>query len=196
MRADEELGAWQRQWQSAAAENDGDSVAGLRQRVMRESRRMKIGLLAPAAVTVGIGGAVLLRALDTLEPSDFALAIGVWIAILIAWAGSLWIAHGTWQPLGETTAAYVDLAIRRCRSGMLTAKFGAVLYVAQFLFILLWKIEVSAIGVAAVLTGWPVVVLGWIGFPLYLVWLGWFLRRKGRELGALVEMQEQIDGGS
>ena len=78
----------------------------------------------------------------------------------------------------------------------MTAKFGAVLYVAQFLFILLWKIEVSAIGVAAVLTGWPVVVLGWIGFPLYLVWLGWFLRRKGRELGALVEMQEQIDGGS
>lgn len=121
MNLDKQLGAWQQQWQAASEETGSDSVEDLRRRVETESRRMRFGLLAPAAVTVGIGGSVLLRAIDSVQSTDLVLAAGVWLSILIAWAGTLWIAHGTWRPLGETTAAYLDVSIRRCRSSIATA---------------------------------------------------------------------------
>ena len=46
----------------------------------------------------------------------------------------------------------------------------------------------------AVLGAWPVVVLGWIGFPLFLVAVRFYVGGKRAELAALVDSQEQIDG--
>jgi len=194
MNFDKQLGAWQQQWQGTHDETGSASVTDLRRRVETESRRMKIGLLAPAAITVGSGGGVLLRAVGTPQTADLVLAVGVWLSILIAWTGTLAIAFGTWRPLGETTAAYVDVSIRRCRSNIRSAKLGIALYLAQFLFILLWTLFTSPASVMSALWAWPVIVIGWIGFPLFLVWVRWYVRGKRTELAALLDSQMQIDG--
>ena len=83
MNTDLELDGWRQQWQRQPVLRE---AAELKESVLRETRRLKLWLLAPAAVTVVIGGGVILQALSLPNPAAMALAIGVWG--FIAWPGS------------------------------------------------------------------------------------------------------------
>ena len=52
--------------------------------------------------------------------------------------------------------------------------------------------ENSPARLAVLLTSWPVILLGWIGLPTYIVWMGWFLRRQRAELGRLLDLKLQL----
>jgi hypothetical protein len=196
MNSDTELAQWQRQWQApGGARNDADSAEDLRRRVTRNSRLLTIGLIAPILVTIGIGGAVIARALTLASPADVALAAEVWVFILVAWAGSLWLARGTWHPLAETTAAFIDISIRRCRSNLRAASFAAWLYVCQLLFVVLWRLLTSSIELTALLTAWPVILLGWVGVPVFFASRSWFMRVQRGELDRLLELERQLRAG-
>jgi hypothetical protein len=153
---------------------------------------MKIGLIAPILVTIGIGGGFTALALMPATAIDVVLVAEVWFFILVTWAGSLWIARGTWSPLAETTAAFVDVSIRRCRSNVRAATFGAWLYVAQLSFIVLWKFYSTSIELAALLTAWPVVLIGWVGLPAFFAWKSWFARRQRVKLEHFLELERQL----
>jgi hypothetical protein len=153
---------------------------------------MKIGLIAPILVTIGIGGGFTALALMPATAIDVVLVAEVWFFILVTWAGSLWIARGTWSPLAETTAAFVDVSIRRCRSNVRAASFGAWLYIGQLLFILLWKFYTTSIEPVALLTAWPVVLIGWVGLPAFFAWKSWFARRQRVKLEHFLELERQL----
>jgi len=195
MSIDAELDSWRRQWRSGPDGAAGaDAAKELTRRVLRDTRRMKLGLIAPVLVTFGIGGAMVLRALRTGQVIDAVLAVECWLFIVVTWVGGLWLARGTWQPLADTTAAFVDISIRRCEANIRSASFGAYLYVLQFLFIVLVKIFGYAVGAAAVLTSPYVILLGWLGLPLVSAAIVWFRRRQRAQLEHLRALRRQLSG--
>ena len=158
--------------------------------------RIMLGLIAPILVTVGIGGWIALRALRSGQMTDAVLAVESWLFILVVWAGCLWIGRGTWRPLADTTAAFIDISIRRCRSNLRAASFGAWLYVCQLLFVMLWRFFSSAIELTALLTSWPVVLLGWVGVPVFFASRSWFMRAQRAELDRLLDLDRQLRAGT
>jgi hypothetical protein len=196
MNTDAELAGWRRQWAAQPdARNNAYLAEDLKRRVTRDSRLMKIGLIAPILVTIGIGGAFIARALTSASPADVVLVAEVWLFILVTWAGCLWLARGTWRPLAETTAAFVDLSIRRCRSNLRGATFGAWLYIGQLVFMLLWTFYSTSIELTDLLTAWPVVLLGWLGLPVFFALRSWFVRGQRGELARLLELERELRAG-
>lgn len=193
MSTDLELDNWRRQWQGGpdhAAQ--AQAAEELRRRVLRDTRRIKLMLVMPALVTVAIGGFVVLRALRTGQVIDLVLAIETWLFIIVVWIGSLWLGRGTWRPLGDTTAAFLDVSIRRCEANLGAASFAAYLYGLQLLFVVLAKVIDSAAGFFAVLTSLPMILLGWLGLPLFYAGIHWYRRRQRAELEHLRELRRQL----
>ena len=149
-------------------------------------------MIGPVLVTVLIGGPIAERAVTSPQPEAVVLAVEVWLFIIVTWIGSLWIGRGTWRPLAETTAAFVDLAVRRCRSNLRAIQFGAVLYLGQLLFVLFWSLRYSSVGLWALLTSWSVVLLGWLGVPAVFGLFFWYTHRKRSELAYLLDVQQQL----
>jgi hypothetical protein len=193
MNTDAELAVWRRQWAAQSdTRNDADWAEDLKRRVTRDSRLMKIGLIAPILVTLGVGGGFTALALTFTSSVGVVLVAEVWLFILVAWVGCLWLARGTWRPLAETTAAFIDLSIRRCRSNLRTATFGAWLYFGQLVFMLLWKLYSTSIELTALVTAWPVILIGWLGLPAFLAWRFWFVRRQRAKLDHFLELERQL----
>src|SRR5688572_7412341 len=108
MNHDAELAAWQRRWLAGSESSGTPDWAGLKKHVARQSRRIRIGLIAPSLVTVGIGSQLIMQAVRSARLTDILLAVEGWIFIIVVWAACLWVARGTWRPFGQTTAAFVD----------------------------------------------------------------------------------------
>ncbi len=190
MNVDLELDGWRQQWQQQPAQ---PTAAALKESVLRETQRLKVMMLAPVAVTVGIGGWVLLRAWLAPAAGAVALAIGVWSYIALAWAGSLWIARGTWRPRAETTAAFLQLAIGRCESALRSVPFAIALYAFELAFVCLWTVRNGMSTAAEMATTPSMIVMGWLGGPLFVVLMLWYARRKQAELRRLRELQRQFE---
>ena len=68
------------------------------------------------------------------------------------------------------------------------------LYVARLVSVILLvtAIENSQPRLVALLTSWPVLLLGWIGLPAYIVWMVWFRRSQRAELARLFDLKRQL----
>ena len=189
MKENVELDRWRLLWQARA---EGPDAADLRDRVERETRRRKAALIAPVLVTLVIGGGTTALAVATRGTQEIAVAIEAWLSIAVTWAVALWIDRGSWAPLGNTTTAFVDISIQRCRSDITGLHVAALLYVAQFVTILALKQFLSPVPVLDLLTAWPVVLIGWVAFPIFLAWAIWYGRRRERELRRLLDLRRQL----
>jgi hypothetical protein len=189
MNENVELDRWRLLWQARA---DGPDAADLRHRVERETRRRKAALIAPVLVTLFIGGGTTALAVATRGTQEIAVAIEAWLFIAVTWGVALWIDRGTWAPLGNATTAFVDISIRRCRSDITGLRVAVLLYVGQFVAILALKQSLSPVPPLDLLTAWPVVLLGWVVFPLFLVWTISYGRSRERELRRLLELRRQL----
>jgi hypothetical protein len=188
MTTDLELDSWRLQWQRQPVRG----AAELKESVLRETRRTKIMLLAPVAVTVIIGGWTLLQVGFFPAPGAISLAIGVWTCIAFAWAGSLWLARGTWRPRAETTAEFLALAIRRCESSLRGVPFGIALYTLELAVMFLWAQRTGTATPTELARSPPFIVLGWFGLPIFLAGAVWYARRKRAELHRLLELRRQL----
>lgn len=106
----------------------------------------------------------------------------------------LWLARGTWRPLADTTAAFIDVSIRRRESYMGGATFGMCLYVLQLVFVALLVYFATNVGAIGVLRSPQMIVIGWIGLPSVLAGGYWFRRRQRAELDWLHELKRQLQG--
>jgi hypothetical protein len=192
---DIEMEKWRRQWQGGAqSASRADELEQLRRRVLRETRWLKLSLIGPIFVTFGVGGGTVLLALLTGWTAHVVIAIESWIFIAVCWIGSLRLARGTWRPLADTTAAFVDVSIRRRESYMRGAMFGLCLYVFQLLFVMVLLDFAMNLGARGILTSPQVIVIGWIGLPSVLVGAYWFRRRQRAQLERLLELKRQLQG--
>lgn len=102
----------------------------------RQSRWMKIALIAPLLATVTIGGWTAGWAVRAPQPHIILLAIWTWILIAAAWTFGLRVDCGNWSPSAEDTATFVDVSVRRCRVRLSAIRFAAGFFLVQIVFVL------------------------------------------------------------
>jgi len=189
MNVDSELEVWRQQWQS-----DDSVPLGLRRKVERQSRFMKIGLMMDILVTVIIGGATIVWAVWSPRPENVLLAVATWEFIATAWAFSLVVNRGNWSPSAQDTAAFVDLSVRRCRSRLASVWFAAGLFLFQMVFVLGWVYRNSPAH-RQPLSTWiffgsiPIDII-WLCTLGFFVFLVWYWRRKQAELAYLLGLED------
>jgi hypothetical protein len=187
MNANVELDTWRQLWQTSA---EGPGAAELRDRVARETRRRRIAAIGPVLVTVVVGGWSLFRAVESPGLDNVLLAVETWIFIAVAWVVALWIERGSWQLLSDPTSTFIDISIRRCETALRGLRFVVVMYVAQFVFILSWRLQFGSSGFAEVMASWPVIVVGWVAGPLLFGFVAWYGRAKRAELSYLLGVRQ------
>ncbi len=192
MNIDSELDLWRRQWQSETA-----VPLDLRRKVKRQSRFMKIVLLADILVTIGIGGGAIAWAVRSPQPDILLLAVVTWLFISAAWAFSFTVNRGAWSAAALDTAAFLDVSIRRCRGRLAAVRFGAGLFLCEIAFCLGW-IHHHAPHHRTPLLPWLLfsslfIDIVWLCTLAFFAFLFWYRRKKRAELAWLLGLQGQSE---
>lgn len=193
MNTDVELEIWREQWQADTAVPEN-----LRRSVERQSRRMKIGLLADTLVTIVMGGGTTALALRSTDRSVAWVAVATWLFLAAAWAFVLTVNRRLWAPSALDTAAFVDLSVRRCQSALTTTWFAAGLFVSEVAFGLGWAYQHSVHG-HTTLWNWLLfsslrIDIVWICTVAFFGAMVWYRRRKRAQLVSLLKLREEIGG--
>ena len=84
-------------------------------------------------------GFTLLRAMRSDEPNTWVSVVFVTCFAVLVWLVAMVLSRGTWRPRDDSIVAYIDLSIHRCRSVIVAAPVGIVLYVAGLIGSLAWR---------------------------------------------------------
>lgn len=191
MNTDVELEIWREQWQ-----RDTAVPVNLRRSVERQSRLMKIGLLADTVVTIVMGGGTTAWALRSTDPDVALVAVATWVFLAAAWAFVLTANRGLWAPSALDTAAFVELSVRRCQSALTTIWFAGALFLCEVAFGLGWGYKHSVQGHAP-LGNW----LWFSSLRIDIVWIctvaffgamAWYRRKKRAELTSLLKLRGEM----
>ena len=135
---DDELEVWRRQWQSQPA-----VPIELIRKVERQTVYLKlewISMILPMLMGIGI---IVAAVINPTIPF-IILAVGTWLFIILGTIIQYQNDKGIWAPAKETTAAYVDLSIRRCRRKLYAIRYGLVFSSLFTVFILVVNYQVLA----------------------------------------------------
>lgn len=191
MNTDVELEIWREQWQAQTA-----VPVNLRRSVERQSRLMKIGLLADTVVTVVMGGGATAWAFLSSEPGVGLVAVATWLFLAAAWIFVLTANRGLWAPSALDTAAFVDLSVRRSRSALTTTWFAGGLFLCEVAFGLGWAYKHSVHGHTP-LGSWLLfsslrIDIVWICTIAFFGAMVWYRRKKRAELASLLRLGEEM----
>ena len=189
MSLDTELQAWQRSWRDQPLPSA--SAAELARLVHRGSRNAIYGTIAAAVFTLLALAPLLRRAVA--GDIDTRFLTGVVIFVALVWGTALWLARGTWRPSDESTAAFIDVSIRRARAAQLGVPVAVVLYGAQLIYVLMSTHRIDGVPWTQMLTSPQFIAVAWIGGPLYIASQVWYARREGRRLERLRQLRSELD---
>jgi hypothetical protein len=193
MSVDRELDYLRRQWQADTAVPRGLPAA-----IERQTHNMRLLLFVQVAVTCGFGIGSIVWALTSFQEDAVVLAVAIWTFLAIAWAFSLANRRGTWKPATSTTAAFLDLAIIRCRRRRRAIAFAPVLYIVVLSFNLAWiwmyhaPMQHNALGLGAFLTSGSNLAVWIVTACLGVLAMSYGHRLRTR-LNNLVILRRQLD---
>jgi hypothetical protein len=191
MERDPELQHWRRQWQTSEV-----IPSDLRRRVERETRSLRRANYWAIAVTAVMGGGAAGWAIVSQRPIAVALAIGVWFFIAVAWVASIGLSRDILRPSAATTAAFLDLSIRRCKRRLQALVAQALLYVTIVTFDLAWiyryQGETRPMDPKAFLTSGVMLVM-WAALAVPVAIGVWYRSRLRNELKNLLSLRKQHD---
>jgi len=189
---DDELEIWRREWNSQPR-----VPVDLIRKVERQTVYMKLGqltLILPLLIGVAAtAAAVWLQTLLTI-----IFAVGVWSFILIMGYLRIKNSRGIWSPAADTTAAYVDLSIRRCRAQIKSIRL--VYVVAPLLTTFVMAVDyliIASYGVLKTRRDFLFMLAAFAyggGIVAIVVWL--MSKKRGKieaELAYLLSLQRQIE---
>jgi ABC-type Mn2+/Zn2+ transport system permease subunit len=185
VKQDVELEQWRDQWQSAS---EAPALDDLSKRVARESRFLRMMLLGDILVTVVIGGAVIVYAMLDPRPATAILVAATWLFIAVAWFFGLSNRKSTWSPSSSTTAAFLDLSIRRCRGNLRASVFGAVLYLVEMAFCLSWLYRETSLSSTVMIS---IALITLLLAALLIV----YRKKKRADLNYLLNLQHELETG-
>lgn len=188
---EEELELWRRQWHSQPA-----IPIELIRKVERQTVYLKLqrlSLILP--VLVGIGTIVLAFMTPTLP--WILLSVGTWVFIIVGLIFQFRNDKGIWAPAAETTAAYVDLSITRCRKQLNDIRYSFIFspLLTTFVLVALYQVlaDSGALRTArdyAIMAGSFLYAAGIVGIVLLL------MRAKRKkvqaELAYLLDLQRKL----
>lgn len=191
MNTDAELEIWRKQWQS------GTTVPlELRTKVERQSRFMKIALIADILVTIVMGGGTTGWAVRAPQPDIVLLAAATWVFLAAAWTFTLTVNRGKWSPSAQDTAAFVNLSVRRCRGRLAAVWFASGLFLFQIVFVLGWVYRNSPAHRQPLLTwllfGSTPIDIVWLCTLAFFSFLVWYQRKKRAELIYFLNLRGQM----
>ena len=190
MNTDLELELWRRHWQA-----EMQVPIELRKRVERETRRIRILLWVDVAVTVIIGPAVTLWAVNSHRWPVTVLAIWSWLLIVVAWLFKATNDPGNWSGKAPDTEAFLELSRRRCRASLRALAFSCVLYILQVSFCLAWVYrevnQSSPVTIRQFLALTPSIAVWVVSAVLFFAAI-WYWRRKRDELAYLTSLQKDL----
>jgi hypothetical protein len=190
MNTDMELEIWREQWQS-----DASIPADLQRKVDRQSRQMKIGLIANIVVTAAMGGGWTAWALLSKDSGIAMVAMAVWFFVAVAWTFVLRINRGLWRPSAVDAATFVNLSVKRCEAVLQAVWFAGILFVAEAVFDLSWiylHTDIHYGWILWLLFGSLRTDIVWILTVAFFGGLVWYWRRKRRELIRLLKLRDEM----
>jgi len=185
---DTELRAWQREWREQAISSA--TVEELARSVRRGSRHAIYGTAAAALFTLIAVAPLIRRAIAGTIDTQFLT--GILTFVVLVWATALWLARGTWRPRDESTSAFLDVSIRRCRAAMFGVPVAFVLYAAELVYVLISMQRIEAVDMGTLLRSPQFIAVGWVGGPLYLAGQLWYGYRQNQRLQRLRGLQAQL----
>jgi hypothetical protein len=135
--ADDELREWIADWQTEP-EPAPEVRDAIRRRVKRQTLKMMLSLAGEVVLTLGLLGIVINSAVRWPEPLNLAAMAGLVVLIFWAIGSSLWFRRGTWRPSAETTSAFLDLSILRCRRRLAALRAGWFLLAMEEAILIPW----------------------------------------------------------
>jgi hypothetical protein len=183
MNLDTELEVWRQDWQSESA-----VFTGLRQKVKRQSRWMRIVLAADILITIAIGGGVIWSAFRSPGADMFVLAGATWIFLVTAWSFAIRNNRGHWSPSASDTLSFLDISIRRCQRRLAAVPFAAALFLSEIVFCLIWSYHHSPERHSS-LASW--LLFGSVAF-LFFGFLFWYRHKKRAELRCLLNISRDL----
>jgi hypothetical protein len=187
------LESLRQRWQGQAPPST--DVAALRQLVEVESRNNRRTLVIVAIGTLLLLGYTILSALRSNEPNTWVSVVFVTSFSVLIWLVALVLSRGTWRPRDESIAAYIDLSIHRCRSVIVAAPIGIILYVAGLVGSLAWRQRLLGIEWQQLLQAPEMILAGWIGAPAYAIGMIINARAQRRRLPFLEKLRRELGEG-
>ena len=164
--------------------------ARLRGIVERQRRRLLLWVIADVLVSVVFVTGTILLLVRSPGPASWLLAANVLLMLVAAWTFSLWSRRGTWKPLGESTAHFLDYARLHCQRRLQAVRFAAAAVVAQLIMVgawVLWGPPLSLRpGASPTIAALPAVVV-----IVFVVAIVWQRRATLRELREIEELRSE-----
>jgi hypothetical protein len=191
---DDELEVWRRQWHGQP-----QVPIDLIRRVERQTIYARIGLLANI-VPLSIAIVATIGAFTNPNPLSILITSGFWFFIVVTWLFSIRNTKGTWAPAAQTTAAYVELSIARCRSYLGSFRFTVVVSILLTAFVLVAVYEgLSSAGRLQTRESYETVAFSFlwtIGVMSFVLFVLDRKRRKTKiELDYLLHLQHKLENG-
>lgn len=198
-----EIARWQAEWQAEGAPLELDA-AELRRRVRRRTLGLAFQAVTATLLTAGGLGALAWVASRAASLWDWLVFAGFAVLLGAALAMELGSLRGLWRPAHESTAAFLELAIRRCRRRLWTLRVGFWVLAGEWLLFATW-IHLRAVekqaggsdGLGTYLLGFGLLAILSAAYGLIGSWLA---RRARREMAELEEMrrgmEDAVDGRS
>jgi hypothetical protein len=190
MNAPPDLEQLKQRWQAQAV--PGPDVAALRERVGIDTRAHQRTLVLVGLATLLVMVVTLLYAWRSARAAAWVSFVFTTAFATVVWLVALWLSRGTWRPRDESTAAYLDVSIQRCKSVIVAAPVGILLYLAGLAGTLAWKQRLLGADWGQMLEAPSMILAGWIGAPLYSLCMLWNAKRQRRRLAVLVDLQRQL----
>lgn len=137
--AEREWESWALEWRSEEGSTPAAiGRAEIERRVRRQNVRLRLLAVADAFVVTGFLALSGYMAVRIPDPLMIVWAAAVWVFTFVALAFTIRNRRGIWAASAETTSAYLELSVERCRRKVRTARFGMQLLAAEIVFLLLW----------------------------------------------------------
>jgi hypothetical protein len=189
MKTDPELETWQALWQA-----DAQLPLDLRERAMRQVRRMRIMLAGDIAVTVIMGGGATVWALTSNHIAVRLLAAWIWTTIVAAWIFRYFNNRGNWTGAAPSTDAFFETWVKRCRETRRNLQFGFGLGIVQLVVSSAWVFHElhRDLGISfRTFVIMPTVDFAWLCAGLLFAWAFQFYRKVSVDLAYARRLRDE-----
>jgi hypothetical protein len=192
MDTDLELAGWRTDWLANEVSDAPMLRLDLHRLVERKRRRMALALagqLLYALAMLLFSGWFAARR-PTLEWILWAAVL--WAGTFFATGFTIWNKSGTWQALGESNSAFLDLSRRRCLREWRAIHLGRWSLAAQLAIVavwLSWDCAMHRLPVGPYLLGMAIAV---VLAAVYLTWFAARERRIIRDIGDLDRFENEL----
>src|SRR5262249_25021234 len=160
--------------------------------VEKDTRYIRYYRTAEILATVVIGGSVTAAAFITKSAGSILLAGGTWLAILMAWTFSLRYTKGIWAPGAPTTAAYLDLSIRRCQWRVEDARYDSIQSILLTAFVLIVDYYLILDIRHKPPSLWLLGIIFFVIAPVLVAVFEWRRSKAKSEMDSLTDLQRQL----